>query len=314
MDNPLVSIIIPTYNRSYLIGETLDSVLDQTYQNWECIVVDDGSMDYTEELMELYCLLDGRICFHKRPEVKMNGASSCRNYGITLSKGELIQFLDSDDLLEKNKLEEQIKLFKNDLELITCRWGGFEESTNLKNRYKFRYYSYRNYNKGINLLRTFGKKNEFLPSHVYLTPKLLVKKAGWWNESISNNDDAEFFTRIILNASKIKFSSKTSVYYRYSGTNKLSSFTNKAKVLSAIKSWKLIEYHIKKKYPGKAPIYVENARNYLKNTIQTKYPEIVEEEKQFFKSDRSVSFRYKMIKKLSVFFRYNTKSTFEDAK
>ncbi len=309
MDNPLVSIIIPTYNRAHLIGETLESVIGQTYQNWECIVVDDRSNDYTEELLEFYCLFDSRIVFQKRPEVKIKGASSCRNFGLKLTKGELIQFLDSDDLLEINKLEEQIKLYTDDLELITCKWGGFEKSSNLTTRYKFRYYSYRNYNKGINLLRTFGKKNEFLPSHVYLTPKLLVRKAGWWNESISNNDDAEFFTRIILNTSKIKFSSKTSVYYRYSGTNKLSDFTDKAKVLSAIKSWKLIEYHIKKQYPGEAPSYVENAKFFLKNAIQTKYPEIVKEEKQFFQLDRPVSFLYNTIQKLSFFFRSNFKST-----
>lgn len=307
MEKPLVSIILPTYNRAHLIGETLESIFAQTYQNWECIVVDDGSTDYTEELMEFFCEKDNRFQFYHRPAFRKNGASGCRNFSLEKSKGELIQFLDSDDLLAKNKLEEQLTLYKpGDLSLITCKWGGFEDSSILSKRFKYKYHSYRNFKKGIDLLKTFGNYNEYFPPHVYLTPKILIEKSGGWNESLTNNDDAEFFTRIILKASKVKFSSNTSVYYRYSGTNKLSSFTNKERVCSAIASWKLIEYHIKKKYPGKAPIYVENAKNNLKNTIQTKFPEIVRAEQEFFKSNRSISFFYKMRQKLSLFFKFKT--------
>mgnify|MGYP003120295360 CR=1 FL=1 len=313
MTSTLVSIIIPTYNRSYLIGETLESVLAQSFTNWECIVVDDGSTDYTEELLKFYCKKDKRFQFHQRPINSKNGASACRNYGLEKSKGQLIQFLDSDDLLAKNKLKEQLNLYKpGNLSLITCKWGGFEESSNLSKRFKYKYHSYKNFRNGINLLRTFGKKNEFFPPHVYLTPMELINKTGWWNEELTNNDDAEFFTRIILNASKIKFSSNTSVYYRYSGTNKLSSFTDKAKVLSAIKSWKLIEYHIKKKYPGKAPIYVENAKFFLRNTFTSEYPELVKVEKEFFELDKSISFRNNMKQKLLNLYRNKSNSIIED--
>lgn len=303
--DPLVSIIIPTFNRQQLIGETLDSVLAQSYHNWECIIVDDGSKDNTKQIISSYSEKDARIKFYHRPKARKKGASACRNFGLENSKGELIQFLDSDDLLAKNKLEEQVELYRiEDLSLITCKWGGFEESSNLTKRFKYKYHSYRDFKKGINLLNTFGIYNEYFPPLVYLTPRILIEKTGLWNKSLTNNDDAEFFTRIILNASKIKFAQNTSVYYRYSGTDKLSEFTDKVKVLSAIKSLKLINSHIKKKHPENTQIYVKNAKKILKNSIQNKYPEIVNEEKQFFNSNTSISFFEQIRLKLLFFFKY----------
>jgi glycosyltransferase involved in cell wall biosynthesis len=95
----LVSIIVPTYNRAHLIGETLDSIICQTYINWECIVVDDGSNDNTAQLMSKYCKKDSRIHYYMRPENKQQGANSCRNYGFELSKGDYIKWFDSDDIM-----------------------------------------------------------------------------------------------------------------------------------------------------------------------------------------------------------------------
>lgn len=105
---PLVSIIIPTYNRAHLIGETLDSVIAQTYTNWECIVVDDGSTDNTKEVLAEYCKKDARFQFHNRPANRQKGGNAARNYGFEVSKGEYINWLDSDDLLTANKLEVQV--------------------------------------------------------------------------------------------------------------------------------------------------------------------------------------------------------------
>lgn len=111
MEQPLVSIIIPTYNRAHLIGETLDSVLAQSYTHWECIVVDDGSTDNTPEVLVAYCAKDTRFQYHKRPLEKPKGANACRNYGFELSKGEYILFLDSDDILKKSCIENRVFLF-----------------------------------------------------------------------------------------------------------------------------------------------------------------------------------------------------------
>lgn len=105
MENPLVSIVIPIYNRVNIVSDTLNSVLEQTYSNWECIVIDDGSTDNTQELLINYSKLDDRFKWYQRPDEKIKGANSCRNYGFELSEGKYILFLDSDDLL----LEECVK-------------------------------------------------------------------------------------------------------------------------------------------------------------------------------------------------------------
>lgn len=107
----MVSIIIPTYNRSHLIGVTLDSVLNQTYENWECIVVDDGSNDNTQEILELYVKNDPRFRFYERNR-DPKGAPTCRNVGLELAKGEYVIYLDSDDLLAPFCLEQRVTLFK----------------------------------------------------------------------------------------------------------------------------------------------------------------------------------------------------------
>jgi len=113
MPEPLVSIIIPTYNRAHLIGETLDSVLAQTYTHWECIVVDDGSSDSTSEILERYCKQDSRFQYHKRPIDKPKGANACRNYGFEICKGDYVNWFDSDDIMHPDKLKIQLETLKN---------------------------------------------------------------------------------------------------------------------------------------------------------------------------------------------------------
>jgi len=107
--NSLVSIIIPTYNRAHLIHEALDSVLSQIRTNWECIVIDDGSADATAKLMERYKTNDSRFQYYNRPENLNKGASSCRNYGASLAKGQYLIFLDSDDQLLPNCLANRVE-------------------------------------------------------------------------------------------------------------------------------------------------------------------------------------------------------------
>ena len=126
---PLVSIIVPTYNRAHLIGETLDSVLAQTYKNWECIVVDDSSTDNTEEVIELYIKKDLRFQFIKRPTTKPKGANACRNYGFGKSKGKYINWFDSDDLMHPEKLAIQVKALKqSNYNFSVCQSLVFEDN------------------------------------------------------------------------------------------------------------------------------------------------------------------------------------------
>lgn len=108
---PIVSIIIPTFNRAHLIGETLDSVLAQTYHNWECIVVDDGSTDKTDEVMKAYLKKDNRFKYCKRPIEHLRGGNGARNYGFLVSTGKFIQWFDSDDIMAIDMVEAKMQPF-----------------------------------------------------------------------------------------------------------------------------------------------------------------------------------------------------------
>jgi glycosyltransferase involved in cell wall biosynthesis len=105
LDN-LVSIIVPCYNQAQFLEEALQSVLDQTNTNWECIIVNDGSPDHTEEIAKKWANSDLRFVYLKKEN---GGLSSARNLGLDNAKGEFIQFLDSDDILDNRKLELSIK-------------------------------------------------------------------------------------------------------------------------------------------------------------------------------------------------------------
>ena len=117
--NELVSIIMPSYNTANFIGETIKSVLEQTYKNWELLIVDDCSTDNTDEVVARYN--DERITYMKN--LKNSGAAVSRNKALNVARGKWIAFLDSDDLWYPTKLEEQIKYMK-------------------KNKYSFSYTSY----------------------------------------------------------------------------------------------------------------------------------------------------------------------------
>lgn len=120
MNNPLVSIIIPTYNRAHLIAETLESIVAQTYQNWECIIVDDGSTDNSAAVIAPF-LNDPRFQFHRRPEDRLKGANACRNYGFEISSGDFINWFDSDDIMLPQFLElKSTKLVNSQLDAVIC--------------------------------------------------------------------------------------------------------------------------------------------------------------------------------------------------
>ena len=92
----MISIIIPIFNRQHLIEETLNSIKAQTYTNWECIIVDDGSTDDTYNVTSNLIKGDNRFQLYNRPLDFAKGPSSCRNYAITKMTGNYIQFFDSD--------------------------------------------------------------------------------------------------------------------------------------------------------------------------------------------------------------------------
>jgi glycosyltransferase involved in cell wall biosynthesis len=106
---PLVTIIVPSFNYARFISQSLDSVLAQTWQNWECVVVDDGSTDDTRAVVMSYAERDARIRYIHQEH---RGVSAARNTGIERSRGAFMQFLDADDLIEERKLEKQVEFLR----------------------------------------------------------------------------------------------------------------------------------------------------------------------------------------------------------
>jgi glycosyltransferase involved in cell wall biosynthesis len=283
--NPLVSIIIPTYNRAHILGFTLESVISQTYLNWECIVVDDGSKDATDELLEFYCKADSRIKYFHRPSNRSKGANTCRNYGFEISKGKYIQWLDSDDILSENKLEAQVDKLKNKHQttIATCSWYFFSKCITQPEAmlHSTVNQSFMDMKKFLDALAGSGG---FLPSHAYLVDSALIKKAGNWREDLIINQDGEFFSRIFVLVDEIVYSKCASVFYRRNTDENISFLGNYEKAEQAVFSWTLIENTLESKF-GKNLKLVSISKKYLKLRIMDQFPDIIESHNEFFNED-----------------------------
>ena len=128
-----VSVIIPTYNRANLVGRAIKSVLNQTYKDFELIIVDDSSTDNTKDVIRQFQEKDSRIEYIKHHKNK--GGSAARNTVIKSSKGEYITFLDSDDEWLCEKLEKQIKLFSimpTKVGVLYCGYYVFDDNLGIE--------------------------------------------------------------------------------------------------------------------------------------------------------------------------------------
>lgn len=266
LNTPLVSIIIPTYNRAHLIRETLDSILEQTYTNWECIVVDDGSTDTTKAVLKSYTDRDARFQYHKRPIERKKGANSCRNYGLSSSKGDYIQFLDSDDYLMNNKIAVQLKEIINFSDRIAiCPFCVFKDNLEhllLKNDLAY----YKDFNTPFDLFDCLGANDLYIPIHSFLVSKSIILRSGEWNENLKINQDGEYFSRVLINTKYIKFCKNTLVYYRRNEGDSVSVYKD-SNLKDLIESWKLIEKQLKPHYKSKKIQYVKSAKNRILSFI-----------------------------------------------
>jgi glycosyltransferase involved in cell wall biosynthesis len=311
--NSLVSIIIPAYNRAHLIGETLDCVLAQTYSNWECIVVDDCSTDETYILLDEYSTRDNRFRYIVKPAEIKKGASISRNLGLKAAKGEFIQFLDSDDILAPNKIEVQLDLLKKESKytISTCMWGKFNELGEPLNLTENNV-DYKNFDTIKEYFDLIGLYGGFFPSHGFLMNKELINYSGYWNESLTVNDDGEFFFRILLNSDKILFSDKTYVLYRSNSTDNLSLLNSESKAISLLNSWRIIEALYVAKYNEVSSIYINKKKSSVYYELKRQYPHIVSQNRDFFKLQikndtlllKAMKLKKKIRNRLKIFFRF----------
>lgn len=248
-ENPLISIIIPTYNRYHLLGATLDSIRGQTYSNWECLVVDDGSSDYTAELLEFYIKSDIRFKFLTRPKMLKKGANSCRNFGFTQSKGEFINWFDSDDVMMETFIEKKHQNFISDSKFVISNG----------------YYT----NKDLKLIGLMTLKKDFsgyrdilLWSNHVTTNSIMFKRSfliekKLFNEALYRGQEAELFLRLFFKLPKESFGIITEPLFYY----RQHSSTVTAKNKSYIDEFK----------DSESFIYIEN----FKRSIELKDLELI---------------------------------------
>lgn len=178
MNNPLISCIMPTFNRAHLLPRAIESMIIQTYPHWELVIVDDGSQDNTNYIVRKYIQKDNRIKFFKNPG---KGASAARNYGIIKSKGEWIAFLDDDDENLPNRFESQLNaVSKTDNKFIIS--GAYKRDQNSK--------LLEIANKG------FWAKGAGLGCSWFISRSLLIK-AGLFDPQMPSMQECELSYRIV---------------------------------------------------------------------------------------------------------------------
>lgn len=204
MQNPLVSVIIPLHNAEPYIQECIESVLCQSYKNLEIIIVENCSTDRSYLLASNYVSETVHLFRSDVPS-----ASVARNHGIKMARGKYIQFLDADDMIPQNKIEQQVSILESNTELCLsfCRW-------HRENISKINEVICHTYELPVEILIDFYTQNAYLLPHCFLVPHALIDKSGLWDEKLSVNDDGEFFARLFSNAERLIFCEGLDVYYR----------------------------------------------------------------------------------------------------
>lgn len=214
---PLVSILIPAYNAGKTIHECVESALRQTWQNVEVVVVEDGSSDETMTVLEGF-KADNLHVYQQ----KNSGASSARNHALKMSKGVYIQYLDADDTIAPDKIEKQIKVLQSHPgSVATGSWGRFHDKpANAEFR---KQPPWRDFERAADFLRLLYQDHYMMHPACWLVPRDVADAAGPWDERLSLDDDGEYFARVVLASTGIRFVEEARSYYRSGNPGSLSN-------------------------------------------------------------------------------------------
>jgi glycosyltransferase involved in cell wall biosynthesis len=230
---PLVSVLVPCFNAEPWIAETLDSALAQTWPNLEIVVVDDGSTDRSVEIVESYSSRGvGLIRQANR------GSTASRNRAFASSSGDFIQFLDHDDVIDPEKIELQVtRLIAAPGCVATAATGRFVDHA--KNAHFKPEPSWRDLDP-LDWMRCL-LAGCMIFTTLWLIPRQIAELAGPWNETLSDHDDREYLTRVILAADRVLFCQGARARYRDGNPNSLSRRRNWT---STFASLDLCERHV----------------------------------------------------------------------
>jgi len=219
--NPLISIITPVFNREKLIVECIESVQKQTYKNYEHIIIDDGSNDNTVEKVGALAKKDKKIILIKSPRNSGGKPGKVRNIGIKAAAGELVAFLDSDDLWEKEKLSMQLEFMQeNELDFsyhpLSRLVNSSESTTSFWGRDCFQ----KDFFRGLFL-------SNFIPTCSVLVKKKVLEAVDSFDESLQYDEDHFLWMLIALKKYKIGFLSNVLGSFRRSDHGNINSVLDK---------------------------------------------------------------------------------------
>lgn len=233
----LVSIVIAAYNAEAWLAETLDSAVAQTWPHAEVILVDDGSTDRTPEIARRYEAAGVKVLRQEN-----QGACAARNRGLREVQGEFIQFLDADDVLAPDKVERQMRRLAEAPEdtVASGPWSRFYNGDLAADR-SWRGPDWRDYERATGWLVESWTGRGTIPSFSWLAPRAVVERAGPWTEGLLRNQDGEYFTRVLVEASGIAFVEGAWGYYRSGLPNSVSHGESEAVLRSLYHAAKLCE-------------------------------------------------------------------------
>lgn len=227
---PLVSIIIPCHNAGRWLAATLESALAQTWSHCEVILIDDGSTDNSHAVAAGFAPRGVRVARQPR-----RGASAARNHGLRLATGSYIQFLDADDLLAPDKIGLQLAhlLGRDDSLLAAGAWARFESDPAAA-----RFTPCSNWRDltGVEFLQLHYEEQIMMHPAAWLAPRSLLDRAGPWDETLTLNDDGEYFARVMLASKGIVFCPGARSYYRSNLSGSLSRRQDRAALESLYRS------------------------------------------------------------------------------
>jgi len=224
-NKPLVTVVIPVYNRANIVLETLESISLQTLQNWECIIVDDYSTDNSVEVINEYIKNDDRFqLIIKKNENK--GAPASRNIGWKAAKSKYIIFLDSDDLLAPWAIKERFSFFEKNEEVDFCVFSNLEFK---KNEKEF-FYSRTNYGIKAPLQQFLQFKTTWQTSNP-IWNKSFLKKINGWDEDALSWQDGEIHIRALAKNANFKWGKLLpDTFLRLDGQEKITNKTSLKKI------------------------------------------------------------------------------------
>ena len=261
---PLVSVIIPVYNAEAYLQACVDSVLAQSWPGLEIILVNDGSQDGSLALAQGF--QDSRISVLDQPN---QGASAARNRGWAQAQGDYIQFLDADDLLSPEKIKLQVELLQQNPEacIASCPWGRF---VNDPQQASFQPDGLWQDLNPVDFLVYKYNQHSMMQPGVWLLPRAVLERAGVWDESLSLNDDGEYFSRVVLQAHKILFCPEARVYYRSANQHSLAAQKSMAHLHSLYRSVELCAAQLLAR--EQSPSTEQAVVNLYQELIYTLYP------------------------------------------